>query len=242
MTIEAYEPPPPNDLVRPVAMLMLLTITGVGIAGWLLSEHQVAVKAVMSWLTAVIEIWAFNASAQWARALKREAVENERGYWAAIMLGCALFSLASVLHGLNVLTGGFGLGTWFAYLSMGILSVMVPFAMWAIEGVEKAELARAASARKDRSERTGWRRKVVGAGAMGALAASAGGAEAIAQPPAQPPRVSPPSIVQMADAQAVQREKVARARRLHSEGVNKTEIGRRLGVHRNTVREWIKAA
>ena len=45
-----------------------------------------------------------------------------------------------MLHGLNEITGGFGPGTWFAYASMGILALMVPFAMWAIEGIERAPI------------------------------------------------------------------------------------------------------
>lgn len=43
-----------------------------------------------------------------------------------------------------------------------------------------------------------------------------------------------------ADAVSARRTRIADARRLHLEGLTQCEIGRRLGVHRNTVRTWLK--
>jgi hypothetical protein len=78
---------------------------------------------------------------------------------------------------------------------------------------------------------------------LGALGAGLGTSACAHEPTlVQQPKRDEAPIVLMADAQTVQRARIGEARKLHSEGVNKSEIARRLHVHRNTVAAWLKAA
>ena len=232
LDIEAYEPPPPNDWVRPVAFCTLLTIAGVGVAGWVLGPSELAVKVIMGALTIIVEIWAFNASAQWGRSLVREGVANARNYWCAVVFGCSCCSLASVYHALDVLTGGFAPATLPVYLGMTGLALMLPFAMWAIEAVERAPIRKAAKLESERPElRTPqsnerpFLRSVAGAAVLaGAVCAPAPGAHAH----------EPPASMHNRPAALAWR---AEARALWLGGVhNKAEIARRVGQPRENVR------
>jgi hypothetical protein len=140
MTIEAYEPQLPNDWVRPIAIGVLVLIAGVGIAGWIAGPGTGGFKWTMSIVTVLLEVWALNASAQWARALERERVGGPLVYWFLIACACAGWSLFSIYHGLNVLTAGMGAERIPAYVGLTLLASMLPFAMWAVERVERAPL------------------------------------------------------------------------------------------------------
>ena len=215
-----------------MAFCTLLTIAGVGVAGWVLGPSELAVKVIMGALTVIVEVWAFNASAQWGRSLVREGVVNARNYWCAVVFGCSCCSLASVYHVLDVLTEGFAPATWPVYLGMTGLALMLPFAMWAIEAVEQAPIRKPARIEPARPELSKpqpierpFLRSVAGAAVLaGAVCALAPGALE------QTPPVSMHNL-------PVELGWRAQARALWVGGVhNKAEIARRVGQPRENVR------
>lgn len=142
-----------------------------------------------------------------------------------------------------------------------------PAMAWIIEGRKAMDRAEAGAAAKADDERirqelearsanvTRFRPKARSTGhtlskvagncalGLGALGAGLGGtdAQAGAPPTVQPQSGEEAPIVQMADARSLQRQRIAQARELHMNGIAKTEIARRLGVHRNTVASWLRA-
>jgi hypothetical protein len=166
------------------------------------------------WVTGVLNIGAMAVAAWFVHAALLQAlyIADEKG----------------LLHGVDAeLLAG----------AMVLLPFLEPLGFWS-----HALLGEDRPAKQCTTGQRGWRPRLVGAGALSALAAGSAHAETSVQEGARPPPRGPHSVVQMADKGTVQRDKVARARALHSEGVNNTEIGRRLGVHRNTVGNWLKAA
>jgi hypothetical protein len=232
-----------NDGVRFWARVVQATLIVLGATGWLMGGAHWALTVLMVAVTIVIEIWGFHAYAQWSLALARSGVGLQCAYWFLVMIGCASWAMFSVFHAIPIIAGeeraGMGAVAAPAYVAFAFLALTLPLHEWAIDRVERAPLK---SASQHRGERTNWRPKAVGATVLSAFAAGAAQAEAPMHQhaPAQPRAER--AIVQIADAQTVRRDKASRARQMHSEGMNKTEIARQMGVHRNTVHEWLKAA
>jgi hypothetical protein len=233
-----------NDGVRFWARVVQATLIVLGAIGWLMGGTHWALSSLMVAVTIVIEIWGFHAYAQWSLALARREVALQCAYWFLVMIGCASWTMFSVYHAIPIIAGeeraAMGAGATPAYVAFAFLALSLPLHEWAIDRVERATLK---SPNPKSRERASWRPQVVGATALSAIAAAgAAHAQTSASDGAKPPLPAGRTIVQMADAQAVRRDNAARARQLHSEGMNKSEIARSMGVHRNTIREWLKAA
>lgn len=137
-TVEAYDPPPPNDWVRPSARIVLATLILIGVAGWVFGPGTFGFKVGMCAVTAVIEVWGFNAAVQWARALVREDVGRPLAYWTLIVFSCAGWTIFSLYHALDLIAGDMGAAATPAYVAFTCLALALPFHEWAIERVEVA--------------------------------------------------------------------------------------------------------
>jgi hypothetical protein len=102
---EAYEPPPPNDWARPWARVVLFTLIGMGVAGWLAAEGGWLLKMGMCALTLVIEVWGYLAAVQWSRALARKGVPAPLGYWTIEIVGCSAWTVFSIYHAIKMIAG-----------------------------------------------------------------------------------------------------------------------------------------
>lgn len=143
MTIEAFEPPPPNDLVRLWARVVLATLILIGVVGWWTAQSSLGLKLGMSAVTAVIEVWGFNAAVQWARALAREGVALPLIYWTINVVGCAWWTIFSIYHALGMIAAdtdsyAMGVAATPAYVAFTCLALALPFHEWAIDRVERA--------------------------------------------------------------------------------------------------------
>ncbi|MFN3465016.1 MAG: hypothetical protein ACK4X1_13160 [Terricaulis sp.] len=142
--IESDEPPP-NEWVRPWARVVLFTLIGMGVVGWLVVESTLWLKLGMCAVTLVIEVWGLLAAVQWARALARERVSGPFAYWTLVMIGCAAWTIFSIYHALGMLAGDtaqydMGAAATPAYLAFTCLALALPFHEWAIDRVERAPL------------------------------------------------------------------------------------------------------
>lgn len=135
---EAWEPPPPNDWVRTWARVVLATLIGMGVLGWVFGDGTPAFKFGMCAVTLVIEVWGFNAAVQWARSLARDSVEGPLFYWAAMIVACAGWTIFSLYHALDLIADGMGPAATPAYVAFTCLALALPFHEWAIERVEVA--------------------------------------------------------------------------------------------------------
>jgi hypothetical protein len=148
---EVYTTPPPNDWVRPWARVVLFTLIGMGVVGWLVADSTLWLKAGMCIVTLVIEVWGLLAAVQWARALARQRVSGPFFYWTLVMIGCAAWTIFSIYHALGMLAGDtarydMGAAATPAYLAFTCLALSLPFHEWAIDRVERAPLKTAQNA------------------------------------------------------------------------------------------------
>lgn len=141
---ETYEPPEPNEWPRGWARVVLATLIGIGFLGWAFASNASdLLKIGMCAVTVVIEGWGFIAAIQWSRALKRVNVALPLAYWAAVVIGCAAWTIFSIYHALGLITGdgapvAMGALATPAYIAFTALALSLPFHEWAIERVETA--------------------------------------------------------------------------------------------------------
>ena len=137
-TAEAYEPPPSNEWVRPSARIVLATLILIGVAGWIWGPGNLPFKLGMCAVTAVMEIWGFNAAVQWARALVRDDVGRPMAYWTLIVFSCSGWTIFSLYHALDLIAADMGAAAAPGYVAFTMLALALPFHEWAIERVEVA--------------------------------------------------------------------------------------------------------
>ncbi len=135
---EAYEPPAPNEWVRPSARAVLATLILMGLAGWIFGPGTFGFKLGMCAVTAIMEIWGFNAAVQWARALTRHGASAPLVYWGFVVLSCSGWTVFSLYHALGLISGDMGAAAAPAYVAFTALAGVLPFHEWAIERVETA--------------------------------------------------------------------------------------------------------
>lgn len=133
-----YEPPAPNEWVRPSARLVLATLILIGVAGWIWGPGNLPFKLGMCAVTAVMELWGFNAAVQWARALVREDVGRPMAYWTLIVFSCSGWTIFSLYHALDLIAHDMGAAATPGYVAFTMLALALPFHEWAIERVEVA--------------------------------------------------------------------------------------------------------
>lgn len=136
---EAYEPPPPNELVRPAARVVLATLILMGVCGWVFGDGTTPFKLGMCAVTTVIEVWGFNAAVQWSRALSRHRVGGPFFYWTLVVVSCSGWTIFSLYHALALIAGDMGAAATPAYVAFTSLALCLPFHEWAIERVESAD-------------------------------------------------------------------------------------------------------
>lgn len=135
---EAYEPPPSNEWVRPSARIVLATLILIGVAGWIWGPGNLPFKLGMCAVTAVMEVWGFNAAVQWARALVRADVGRPMAYWTLIVFSCSGWTIFSLYHALDLISVDMGAAATPGYVAFTLLALALPFHEWAIERVEVA--------------------------------------------------------------------------------------------------------
>lgn len=136
--IDAYEPPPSNEWVRPSARIVLATLILIGVAGWIWGPGNLPFKLGMCAVTAVMEIWGFNAAVQWARALVRDDVGRPMAYWTLIVFSCSGWTIFSLYHALDLIAADMDAAATPGYVAFTLLALALPFHEWAIERVEVA--------------------------------------------------------------------------------------------------------
>lgn len=143
--IDAFELPEPNEWPRNWARIVLGMLIAMGVIGWACaSDAGFWLKAGMCGVTLVIEGWGFIAAVQWSRAMKRQGVAGPLLYWAAVVIGCAAWTIFSIYHALGLVAGdasqqtGMGALAAPAYVAFTALALSLPFHEWAIERVETA--------------------------------------------------------------------------------------------------------
>lgn len=137
-TIDPYEPPPSNEWVRPSARIVLATLILIGVAGWIWGPGNLPFKIGMCAVTAVMEVWGFNAAVQWARALVRDDVGRPMAYWTLIVFSCSGWTIFSLYHALDLISVDMGAAATPGYVAFTVLALALPFHEWAIERVEVA--------------------------------------------------------------------------------------------------------
>lgn len=135
---DTYEPPAPNEWVRPSARAVLATLIIMGLAGWVFGPGTLGFKLGMCAVTAIMEIWGFNAAVQWARALTRHGAGAPLFYWGFVVLSCSGWTVFSLYHALGLISGDMGAAAAPAYVAFTALAGVLPFHEWAIERVETA--------------------------------------------------------------------------------------------------------
>jgi len=145
VTLDAYEHPEPNEWPRNWARVVLAMLIAMGVLGWAFaSDATWLLKVGMCGVTLVIEGWGFIAAVQWSRAMKRQGVAGPLLYWAAVVIGCAAWTIFSIYHALGLIAGdpaqqeGMGALSAPAYVAFTCLALSLPFHEWAIERVETA--------------------------------------------------------------------------------------------------------
>src|SRR5262245_60581218 len=127
MTIEAYEPPPPNDWVRPISFLALLVVGAWNLTGWMSSDNPLALRLFMAVFTLTFEVLCFNVSAQKARADERETSPAVRRFWLWALVMCCGWSIFCAHNALVLFTPE--MSNWQrapAYAALALAACIVP--------------------------------------------------------------------------------------------------------------------
>lgn len=136
---DAYEPPPPNELVRPIAFLSLMVVGAWNVCGWLMSDTPLALRVFLAAFTITFEILCFNVSAQKSRAEERETSRAVRLFWFWALIMCCGWSMFSAHNALTLFTPGMSdLQRAPAYIVLALAAGIVPLLPWAIERTERA--------------------------------------------------------------------------------------------------------
>lgn len=164
MTIEAYEPPDPNEYVRPVAFGVTALLIAWNVTGWILGEGWTFEGFFIAAMTGAFQLLSFNASAQMRRAsakVKCKRVESARKFWWGTLLMCSGWSAYSAHHAFGVIVAtdvqwvmtfeGIMaiLSNAPALIVLTVAAFIEPFLPWAIETVEAAPRAIAPAAKAE---------------------------------------------------------------------------------------------
>lgn len=150
-----YDPPDPNEWVRPVAVTVTVLLIVWNVAGWIMEKPNLE-GAFLAALTASFQALSFNASAQLRRASSRvqsASVARAKRFWRWTLITCSLWAAGSAHHAYGVIVArevawAFDLESLWTILQAAPLLVVLtvaafiePFLPWAIETVEAAPKA-----------------------------------------------------------------------------------------------------
>jgi hypothetical protein len=136
---ETYEPPLPNDWVRPISLIAMLVIGAWNFAGWMMGDAPSALRILMGTLTITFEVVCFNASAQKSRADERDTSPAVRWFWLLALAMCCGWSVFSAHNALVLFTPGMSnLQRAPAYVVLVLAAFIIPMLPWAIERTERA--------------------------------------------------------------------------------------------------------
>lgn len=246
--------PESNEWVRPVSLAVTITLGVWCFFGWVQDKGWTASGILVAWLTLVLQVVGFNASAQMRRAGRKGLVVASR-YWKYVLFITAAWTAFSAHHGYVILAGPQDRLEWsvsgvLAFLEGSAALVILvcvatfePLLGWGIEAVERGNGQPSVAQKPEnvvdlpRSQPGLGRdigRTVAGAAlAATVLAGSGQGAAPVSQQPT--PRVADaPPRWSMESLTLVERVKLAAAEGL-SERRIVMAIGR--GLTRHEVRE-----
>lgn len=156
MTVEAYEPPDPNDWVRPIALGVTALLIAWNVCGWIIGKGWTFEGCFVAAMTGAFQLLSFNASAQMRRAASKERsqrVIKAHRFWTGCLFMCSAWSAYSAHHAFGVIVATDVELAWTADAMIGVLAnapalvvltvaaFIEPFLPWAIETVEAAPRA-----------------------------------------------------------------------------------------------------
>lgn len=261
-TIEAYEPPPSNDWVRPVVVGWALFMGGLGAWGWIAANGYTAEGFISAAVSLIACVVLLNASVQMRRAGAKLARRATLVWFLALILFGA-WSGYSAHHAFEMAQGGPAqINTLLSLEAAQSAFLLIfflcsawidPWLMWAVEetekAVEKKPKAEGSQAHENGPKPKGSRahlRSIAG-GLAGSVAlavspsAQAHGPGSVSHEPVREPRpvsqrMSPAHARNLSDADRAQ------ARLLLSQGKGPAEVHRITGVPVSTLKRWAKAA
>lgn len=143
--------PEPNEWVRPVSLVVTITLGVWCFSGWIIDKGWTAPGVLVAWLTAVLQVVGFNASAQMRRA-DNKGLGRPAFYWKYVLFVTAGWTAFSAHHGYIVMAGPvngveWSLGGVLAFIEGTAALVLLcavatfePLLGWGIEAVERGKV------------------------------------------------------------------------------------------------------
>lgn len=260
--VEAYEPPPPNDWVRPVVVGWALFMGGFGAWGWIAANGYSPEGFISAAVSLAACALLLNSSVQMRRAGAKKA-HRATIVWLMALLLFGSWSGYSAHHAFEMSQGGpvhiesiFSLE---AAQSAFLLIFFVgsawidPWLMWAVEETERAE-PKVEQKQGSPPAHEPNEPKAHGPNLRSIVGGLAGSVALAVAPPAQghePSRVSheparepKPTSQKMSPAQVrnLSEPDRAQARLLLAQGHGPTDVHRATGVPLSTLKRWARAA
>lgn len=260
--IEAYEPPPPNDWVRPVVVGWAVFMGVFGAWGWLAANGYSAEGFISACVSLFSCVMLLNASVQMRRAGAKE-VHPAALVWLMALGLFGSWSGYSAHHAFEMSQGGpVHIETIFsleAAQSAFLMAFFVgsawldPWLMWAVEETERAQPKAKQNqsgpqAHEDEPKPKGSRAHLRSiAGGLGSVAlvmspsAQAHEPGSLSRPTAHEPK---PTSLKMSPAQVrnISEPDRAQAKLLLAQGKGPAEVHRATGVPLSTLKRWARAA
>ena len=255
---EAYEPPPPNDWVRPVVVGWAVFMGGFGAWGWLAANGHSAEGFISACVSLFSCVMLLNASVQMRRAGAKEA--HRAGLIWLMALGLfGAWSGYSAHHAFEMSQGGpVHIETMWSLEAAQSAFLLVfflgsawidPWLMWAVEETERAEPKpkqnQSGSLAHDEPKQKGSRahlRSIAG-GLTGSVALAMSPGSQAHEPVSvsyEPERVS--RSMSQAQVRNLTDSDRAQARLLLRQGQGPSEVHRATGVPLSTLKRWAKEA
>lgn len=260
--MEAYEPPPPNEYVRPVVVGWALFMGGFGAWGWIADNGYSPEGFISAAVSLFACVMLLNASVQMRRAGAKEA--HRAGLVWLMALGLfGSWSGYSAHHAFEMSQGGpVQIGSiWSLEMAQSAFLLIFfvgsawidPWLMWAVEETERASPKtvenQSGSQAHDEPKPKGSRahlRSIAG-GLTGSLALAVAPGSQAHEPssfPTEPVRGPSPMSQRMSPAQTRNLTDAdrAQARLLIRQGQGPAQVHRATGVPLSTLKRWAKEA
>lgn len=256
--VEAYEPPPPNDWVRPVVVGWALFMGGFGSWGWIAANGYTAEGFISAAVSLAACALLLNASVQMRRAGAKKA-RRATSVWLAALILFGSWSGYSAHHAFEMSQGGpvpvDNLLSLEAAQSAFLLVFFVgsawidPWLMWAVEeterATEKTEQTEGSLEPKPKGSRAHLRS--IAGGLTGSVAlAMVPGSQArepgsFSTEPAHQPKTMSQKMSQ-AQTRNLTEPNRATARLMIRQGQGPAAVHRATGVPLSTLKRWAREA
>lgn len=257
--IDAYEPPPPNDWVRPVVIGWAMFMGGFGAWGWIAQNGYTGEGFISAAVSLIACVMLLNASVQMRRAGAKKA-RRATTVWLMALILFGSWSGYSAHHAFEMTQGGpvqiETILSLEAAQSAFLLIFFVgsawidPWLMWAVEETERAEPKvqenQAGSQAHDEPKPKGSRahlRSIAG-GLTGSVALAVAPGSQAHEPGSFPTEPVQQTSLRMSPAQVRNMDDPARAtaRLMLRQGQGPAQVHKATGVPLSTLKRWAKEA